>query len=129
MERRRLEEAGADYGAIRRGGCLGSEAFRQDVLAEGADRAGANHDGSDRFETGEEKARRLIAQELKRLGGTEDELRRRRKGDPRKVKLARLLRAETTMTLAWVAQHLALGRCGYVAQLLKGTAKSANIKD
>jgi hypothetical protein len=50
-------------------------------------------------------------------------------GDARKVKLARLLRAETTMTLAWVAQHLAMGRRGYVAQLLKGTAKSANIKD
>jgi hypothetical protein len=33
------------------------------------------------------------------------------------------------MTLAWVAQHLATGRWGYVAQLLKGKPKSANIKD
>jgi hypothetical protein len=33
------------------------------------------------------------------------------------------------MTLAWVAQHLAMGRWGYVAQLLKRKAQSANIKD
>jgi hypothetical protein len=63
------------------------------------------------------------------LGWKEDDLRRRRKGDPEKVKLARRLRGETTMTLAWVAQPLAMGRWGYVAQLLKGKAKSANVKD
>jgi hypothetical protein len=129
MERRRLEEAGADYGAVRRGWCLGSEEFRQELLAAEADRAGANHYGSDRFETGQEKARRLIAQELKRLGWKQQDLRLRRKGDPEKVKLARRLRAETTMTLAWVAQHLEMGRWGYVSQLLKGKPKSANIKD
>ncbi|MGO8701056.1 MAG: hypothetical protein ACLQVY_25470 [Limisphaerales bacterium] len=33
-------------------------------------------------------------------------MRSRRKGDPEKVKLGRRLRAETTMTLAWVAQEL-----------------------
>jgi hypothetical protein len=56
-------------------------------------------------------------------------LRRRRKGDPEKAKLARRLRAETTMTLARVAQHLAMGRRGCVAQLPKRKAQSANIKD
>ncbi len=129
MERRRLEEAGADYGALRRGWCLGSEEFKRDLLAAEADKAGANHYGSDRFETSQEKARRIIAQELKRLGWKREDLRGRRKGDPKKVKLARRLRAETTMTLAWVAQELAMGRWGYVAQLLKGKTKSANIKD
>lgn len=128
MERRRLEETGADYGALRRGWCLGSEEFRQDLLAAEADKAGANHYGSDRFETSQEKARRLITQELKRLGWKEQDLRSRRKGDAEKVKLARRLRAETTMTLAWVAQALKMGRWGYVAQLLKQKEKSANIK-
>jgi hypothetical protein len=33
------------------------------------------------------------------------------------------------MMLAWVAQHLAMGRWGCAAQLLKGKTKSANIKD
>lgn len=63
------------------------------------------------------------------MGWNKDDLRRRRKGDTRKVKLARRLRTEMTLTLAWVAQHLAMGRWGYVAQLLKEKAKSANIKD
>jgi hypothetical protein len=52
----------------------------------------------------------------------------RRKRDPEKVKPARRLRAETTVTLAWVAQELAMGQWGYAAQLLKGKARSANIK-
>jgi len=63
------------------------------------------------------------------LGWKQNQLRCRRKGDPEKVKLARRLRAETTMTLAWVAQHLEMGRWGYVSHLLKGKAKSANIDD
>ena len=126
MEQRRREEAGADYQAVRRGWFLGSEEFRQELLAAEAHRIGANHYGSDRFETGQEKARRIIAQELKRRGWTEQDLRKRRKGDRHKVKLARRLRSETTMTLAWVAQHLHMGSWGYVANLLKRPAK--NIK-
>jgi REP element-mobilizing transposase RayT len=129
MERRRGEEGGADYGAIRRGWCLGSEEFRQDLLAAAADGVGANHYGTERFETSQEKARRILAQELKRLGWEEKELRSRRKGDSEKVRLARRLRAETTMTLAWVAEQLKMGRWGYVSQLLKRKAQSANIKD
>ena len=35
----------------------------------------------------------------------------------------------STMTPAWVAQELDMGRWGRVAQLLKGKRKSANIKD
>jgi hypothetical protein len=119
-----MEEARADYGAVRRGWCLGSEEFRPELLATEADMVGANHYGSDRFETSQEKARRLIAQELKRLGWQQPDLRRRRKGDPEKVKLARRLRAETTMTLAWVAQHLEMGSWAYVSHLLKGKAKN-----
>jgi len=88
-----------------------------------------NHYGSDRFETSQAKARRIIAQELHRLGWNEHDLQSRRKGDPEKVKLARRLRAETTMTLAWVAQALEMGRWGYVSHLLKGNTKSANIED
>jgi len=129
MERRRAEEAGADYGAVRRGWCLGGEEFRRELLAAEADGVGANHYGSDRFETGQEKARRLIAQEIKRLGWKPTELRARRKGDPEKIKLARRLRAETTMTLAWVAQHLEMGSWCYVSHLLKGYAKTTNNED
>ena len=39
----------------------------------------------------------------------ETELRRRRKGDLRKARMAARLRAETTMTWPWIAQRLAMG--------------------
>jgi len=43
------------------------------------------------------------------------------------VELGRLLREETTMTLAWIAQRLRMASWGYVSNLLNGKVKSANI--
>jgi hypothetical protein len=39
----------------------------------------------------------------------EAELKTRRKGDKNKVQIAARLRRETTMTLKWIAQRLAMG--------------------
>jgi hypothetical protein len=41
------------------------------------------------------------------------------KGDAGKVKLARQLRAETTMTLRWIAKRLQMGSWTYVSNLLR----------
>ena len=128
MELRRAQESSADYREIRGGWSLGSEEFRLDLLAAAADRMGNNHYGSDRFASGEERARRMVVQALKRLDWTEDELTRRRKGDKHKVALARRLRAETTMSLAWIAERLRMGSWSYVSNLLRKT-KSANSED
>ena len=128
MERRRAQEGSTDDREVRRGWCLGSEAFRQDLLAAAADRAGRNHYGSDRFESSQERARRMIARELERLGWAESELTRQRKGDRHEVALARRLRAETTMSLAWIAQRLRMGSWSYVSNLLRAT-KTANSAD
>ena len=49
---------------------------------------------------------------------TELELQGRRKGDPRKVRIAGRLRRESTMTLEWIADRLHMGAPGYVAHLL-----------
>jgi REP element-mobilizing transposase RayT len=125
MECRRQQEQTSDYREVRRGWCLGSEEFRQDLLAAAADRVASNHYGSDRFESSEERARRIIARELKRLGWAESELTRRCKGDRRKVALARRLRAETTMSLAWIAEKLRMGSWSYVSNLLT-TTKTPN---
>ncbi len=119
MELRRQEEASPDYRQIRRGWCLGSEEFRQDLLAAAAEQVGNHHYGSDRSESSQERARRMIAQELKRLGWEEKELTRRRKGDGHKVALAQRLRAETTMSLAWIAERLRMGSWSYVSNLLQ----------
>jgi len=128
MELSREREKSADYREVRQGWCLGSEAFRQELLLAAADRAGANHYGSDRFESSDERARRTVAQELKRLGWDQGELRRRRKGDRHKVRLAGRLRAETTMSLAWIAERLHMGSWSNVSNLLR-KIKSAKSED
>jgi hypothetical protein len=43
----------------------------------------------------------------------------RRKGDREKVRIARRLRKETTMTLEWIAGRLNMGAAGYAAQCLR----------
>lgn len=118
MEQRRQAEDGSDYRSIRRGWCLGGEAFRQELLAAAAERVGANHYGSDRQESGEQKAQRIVLEEMQRLGWEEADLHRRRKGDKGKVMTARRLRQETTMSLKWIAQRLHMGTWTYVSNLL-----------
>ena len=118
MERRRAEEEGADYRLIRRGWCLGSEEFRKELLAGAVERVGASHYGSERHETGEQKAERIVMEEMKRLGWEKGDLQRRRKGDRGKVTTARRLRRETTMSLKWIAQRLQMGSWTYVSNLL-----------
>jgi len=55
---------------------------------------------------------------LKQLGWREGDLPERRKGDKGKVKAARRLRQETTMSLKWIAQQLYMGSWTYVSNLL-----------
>jgi hypothetical protein len=49
----------------------------------------------------------------------QDDLPRRRKGDPEKLEIAERLRAETTMTWAWIAQRLGMAAPGYAANCLR----------
>jgi hypothetical protein len=88
------------------------------LLAVAVGRVGPNHYGAQRRETGAQKAERLVQEELARLGWHENDLRARRKGDPRKVMLARRLREETTMSLKWIARRLQMGSWTYVSNLL-----------
>ena len=81
MERRRTEEEGADYKLVRRGWCLGSEDFRKELLAAAVERVGASHYGSERQESGEQKAERTVMEEMKRLGWDKGDLQGRRKGE------------------------------------------------
>ena len=118
MEERRGAEDGREYRRIRRGWCYGEEAFRKELLGQMVGRAGENHYAEERQESDAEKARRIVAAELKRLNWTESELRRRRKGDPKKVRIARGLREKTTMTLKWIAGELYMGAWTHVSNLL-----------
>jgi len=87
---------------------LGSEAFRQELLAAMVGRVGPSHYG----------AERIVKEELGRMGWLEEELRGRPKGHPGKVVIARRLRQETTMSLKWIAKRLQMGTWTYVSNLL-----------
>jgi REP element-mobilizing transposase RayT len=118
MELRRASEDGADFKGILRGWCLGSEAFREELLAQMGERAGAENYGQEIRESAEQKAQRIIREELQKLGWWDSDLPRRRKGDPKKLKMALRLRRETTMTLSWIAQRLHMGTKTHLSHLI-----------
>ena len=118
LERRRSAEEGHEYKTIRRGGFLGNAALKQAWLAQMGGRAGENHSAAERQESDEARARGMVAAELKRLGGSADELAERPKGDARKGDIAWRLRTETTMTLKWIAGELRMGAWTHVSNLL-----------
>jgi hypothetical protein len=81
-------------------------------------RVGQHHYGEQRAETEQERAEGIVREGLKRLGWREDGLETRRRGDREKVKLALRLRAETAVTVKWIAERLRMGTWTYVNHLL-----------
>jgi len=69
-------------------------------------------------ESAEERAEGLIRAGLKRKGWTEKDLQERHKRDQFKVRLAERLRAQTTVTLRWIAARLCIGTRGHLTHLL-----------
>jgi hypothetical protein len=118
MELRRWEDQPEEWKRVRRGWCLGDKSFQKELLAQIAEQAGSSHYGEEIRESTEEKAQRIVTEELKRLRWTEDDLRTHRKGDPKKVKIARRLRQETTVTLKWIAERLTMGTWTHVTNRL-----------
>jgi hypothetical protein len=118
LEQRRSAEDGNEYKTIRRGWCLGNEVFRKELLAQMQERLGPEHYGEERRAGAAEQAERIIASGLKSARWTESDLARQRKGHPVKVRLAQQLRAQTTLTVGWIAERLQMGSRGYAVQLL-----------
>jgi hypothetical protein len=69
---------------------------------------------------GEKEAGRLLAEGARELGLPVDGsgLAKLRKSDPRKVRLAVLLRAHTTVSNEWIAEKLVMGHPGSVSRLV-----------
>ena len=82
------------------------------------ERMGAEHYGEERAETAEALAEQIIAEELKRRRWQESDLQTKAKGDAEKVALAARLRAETTLTVGWIAERLGMGTRGHLNHLL-----------
>ena len=83
-----------------------------------SERVGAEHYGEERVETAEAIAELIIAEELKRERWQEADLKTQPKGDSVTVALAARLQAETTMTVGWIAERLAMGTRVYLNHLL-----------
>jgi len=118
VERRRSESKKEEFRQMERGWCVGDEEFRRELLEQVSKEPGTSHYGEMVQEAVEVRAERLVSRRLKAMGWTEKDLAVRRKGDPKKVKLAAELRAETTMPLAWIAARLVMGSRGYLTWLL-----------
>src|SRR5438105_4027923 len=125
MELRRCQEAGEQWKGIRRGWCLGEATFRQELLEQMAGQMGENHYGIERWESAQEKAMRIVHEELTQAGWTEEDLALRPKGDPVKLAAATRLRQETTVTLKWISQRLQMGTWTHLNKRLYEQRKAA----
>lgn len=125
--------------AIRRGWYLGKETFR-DRLLKLLDKAKQpvggirNQTGEALRDHGEKEAERIVRRSLKslRIAPATEALDKLAKSDPRKVALASLLRARTSVGNNWIATRLAMGHPGSVSRLLgacKSDAEIAFIRD
>jgi REP-associated tyrosine transposase len=117
MELRRASEDGLEFKPLLRGWALGSEAFRKELLAQMSQKRGAEHYGAEIRESAQEKAERIVSEELRALGWEEQDLSKHLKGDPKKIGISLRLRRETTMTLSWIAQRLQMGTKTHLAHL------------
>ena len=95
---------------------VGSEEFPKELLAQM--KAGPENYGEEIRQSGEQKALKRLETELKKLRWTGGDLLERAKGDRAKLRIAKILRAETTMTLAWIAQALNMGAKTHLSHLL-----------
>jgi len=103
---------------IRRGWKLGAEDFLDWILEKVEPVTGEAHPRPERDETEQARAWRVVREELKKAGWSKAELKRRRKGDPTKVAVARRLREETAVSLKWIAENLSMGTWTHVSNLL-----------
>ena len=93
-------------------------------------RAGEPYRADARRETTEAKVRRILNEELAKLGWAQAELEGRAKGDARKIRIARRSRAETAVTLKWIATELQMGTWTHVAnRLSNNSAQTINQPD
>jgi hypothetical protein len=128
IEAQRLAEETGSYRAIRRGWCLGGEEFRQELLGQASARLGAEHYGPERREGEVVRGENLVREYLRRQGMKEADLGRTGKGDRRKVEMAMQLRAETTLSVEWIAKRLRMGSRAYANYLLWKARKAGNAR-
>jgi REP element-mobilizing transposase RayT len=116
LEQRRAQDPGEDFRPIRQEWYFGPDQFRKELL--GQMKISGSHFGPEVHESAEDKAERIIRQELQDVSWNESDVRTTRKSDLAKVRIALRLRAETTVTLEWITHRLNMGTPTYLAHLL-----------
>lgn len=106
-----------EFRGLRRGWYLGGPEFRKELVAQLKGKRG-DHFGKAARESEEARAEAYTRKALREAGLREKDLVSLPKGDPQKVKVARQLRQETTMTIGWIAERLCMGVEGYLNHLL-----------
>jgi hypothetical protein len=125
---RRRADVTAEFKPVERGWCLGSEEFREELLAAAIGSLHATHSGSEQREAQTSQALGLLREEMQRLGWDAAALHQASKGDERKVRLAARNRMETPRSLKWIAEHLATGSWTHVSNLLGAPRKRESLK-
>ena len=109
---------------LRRGWRVGAEDFLERLSTRLGRRGRPAEAASQRRETDERLAERLIRARLAATGWSEARLQSSTKGDPWKVSLAAELRRQTPLTRAWIARRLQMGSASYLSALLTVNSKT-----
>ena len=107
---------------------MGSEEFRQKMLGLMEEKLGDNHSGELRRETAEQKANRIIAEELLSRGWKESDLTTRGRSDRGKLAIASRLRSETTLPIKWIAARVHIGTAKGAKSVLFHLARGQQLK-
>ena len=118
LEARRAQEQQDELQPSRPGWWLDRKKLQESPLEAIGKEPASHHHGHAVQQSAEERANRIVEAELRNVGWTERELVETRKGDVRKLHIARRLRSGTTMTLKWIADRLHMGASTHLSHLL-----------
>lgn len=119
MESQRQEALGSEWNLLREGWRVGAEDFLSRLAETFTVENREHHSAQTRQENERDKAQRLISEKLAAVGWDRARLCKECKGHPIKVRIAREIRDQSTMSLKWIAAELSIGTWTYLNHLLR----------
>jgi putative transposase len=127
MDLRRKEDNTAAWQELRHAWAVGDESFLKDLFQRA--NAVTNKNAIPTIQTAEDQAAQIIAAELKRRRIRPTDLAKLPKSHSAKIAIAKMVRAETTVSIPWLSSQLHTGVPGYLACLLHRDRKNNKIMD
>jgi len=123
----------AVYSSLQRGWFFGSQEFKEELLKRvkgivPGRKAGGRIDAAVRKDHGEKRGKDLIRGGLEVFGISVKDLRAAAKSDWRKGVLAEMVQRETTMTLDWISEKLAMGDRSSCCRIIRRTREDMKRK-